>query len=90
MFPKKRKHSQILLKSQESAQGCWKCKNSSPNSKKCWKIAQHNQDMPIHWVVRKIEGKADQTALDGLFICPIFRLDKSSLHQGQELKGKWE
>ena len=29
----------------------------------------------------KIENKADQTAK---FICPIFRLDKTSLHQGLE------
>ena len=26
MLPKKRKNAQILLKSQESAQECWKCK----------------------------------------------------------------
>ena len=26
MFPKKRKNAQILLKSQVSAQQCWKCK----------------------------------------------------------------
>ena len=32
----------------------------------------------------KIEAKADQTAKVYKFICPIFRLDKTSLHQGLE------
>ena len=32
----------------------------------------------------KIEGKADRTAQAYKFICPIFRLDKTSLHQGLE------
>ena len=32
----------------------------------------------------KIEGKADRTAKVYKFICPIFRLDKTSLHQGLE------
>ena len=50
MLPQKRKHSQILLK---SAQGCWKCKNSSPNSKKCRQIAQHNRDILFtEWCVK--------------------------------------
>ena len=31
----------------------------------------------------KIEWKADRTAKGYKFICPIFRLDKTSLHQGQ-------
>ena len=31
-----------------------------------------------------IEGKADRTAKGYKFICPIFRLDKTSLHQGLE------
>ena len=32
----------------------------------------------------QIEGKADRTAKDYKFICPIFRMDKTSLHQGLE------
>ena len=32
----------------------------------------------------KIEDKADRTAKVYKFICPIFRLDKTSLHQGPE------
>ena len=32
----------------------------------------------------KIEDKADRTAKGYEFICPIFRLDKTSLHQGLE------
>ena len=32
----------------------------------------------------KIENKADRTAKVYKFICPIFRLDKTSLHQGLE------
>ena len=43
MLPKKRKNAQILLKSQESAQECWKCKivfNIRKNAKR-------NRDMPI-------------------------------------------
>ena len=32
----------------------------------------------------KIEGNAERTANGYKFICPIFRLDKSSLHQGLE------
>ena len=32
----------------------------------------------------KIEDKADRIAKGYEFICPIFRLDKTSLHQGLE------
>ena len=35
----------------------------------------------------KIEGKADQTAQDYQFFCSIFRLNKTSLHQGLEKLG---
>ena len=35
-------------------------------------------------ITLKIEGKADRTAKVYTFICPIFRLDKTSLHQGWE------
>ena len=31
-------------------------------------------------ITLKIEGKADRTAKDYKFICPIFQLDKTSLH----------
>ena len=31
-----------------------------------------------------MEGKADRTAKGYEFICPIFRLDKTTLHQGLE------
>lgn len=43
---KKRKIAQILLKSQSSAQECWKCKKNVPNSKKWRPIAQRNQNRP--------------------------------------------
>ena len=33
-------------------------------------------------IALKIEGKADRTAEGYKFICPIFRLDKTSLHHG--------
>ena len=32
----------------------------------------------------KIEGNVDRTAKVYKFICPIFRLDKTGLHQGLE------
>ena len=32
----------------------------------------------------KIEGNVDRTAKVYKFICPIFRLDKTDLHQGLE------
>ena len=35
-------------------------------------------------IALKIEGKADRNAKVCKFICPIFRLDKTSLHQGLE------
>ena len=35
-------------------------------------------------ITLKIEGKADRTAKVYKFICPIFRLDKTSLHQELE------
>ena len=41
MLPIKRKNAEILLKSQESAQECWRCKIVL---QKCWKSAQRNQD----------------------------------------------
>ena len=37
-----------------------------------------------HEIQLKIEGKADRTANGYKFICPIFRLDKTSLYQGLE------
>ena len=37
-----------------------------------------------HEIQLKIEGKVDRTANGYKFICPIFRLDKTSLHQGLE------
>ena len=43
MLPKKRKNAQILLKSQESAQECWKCKIVLHIRKS----AKRNRDMPI-------------------------------------------
>ena len=39
MLPKERKNAQILLKSQQSAQECWKVLRKS---------AQRNRDMPVH------------------------------------------
>ena len=42
MFPKKRKNAQILLKSQLSAQECWKCKIVL----QIRKSAQRNRDRP--------------------------------------------
>ena len=35
-------------------------------------------------ITLKIEGKADQTAEGYKFICPIFRLNRTSPHQGVE------
>ena len=35
-------------------------------------------------MILKIEGKTDRTAKVYTFICPIFRLDKTNLHQGLE------
>ena len=35
MLPKKRKNAQILLKSQDIAQDCWKVRILAANSKKC-------------------------------------------------------
>ena len=35
-------------------------------------------------ITLKIEGKADRTAKDYKFICPIFQLDKTSPHHGLE------
>ena len=35
-------------------------------------------------ITLKIEGKADRTAEGYKFICPIFRLNRTSLHQGLE------
>ena len=35
-------------------------------------------------MILKIKGKADRTAKAYKYICPIFRLDKTSLHQGLE------
>ena len=35
-------------------------------------------------MILKIEGKADRTAKVYKYICPIFRLDKTSLNQGLE------
>ena len=35
-----------------------------------------------HEIQLKIEGKVDRTANGYKFICPIFRLDKTSFHQG--------
>ena len=43
MLPKKRKNAQILLKSQESTQECWKCKTVLHIRKS----AKRNRDMPI-------------------------------------------
>ena len=43
MLPKERKDAQILLKSQESAQQCWKCKIMLQIRKN----AKRNRDMPI-------------------------------------------
>ena len=42
MFPKKQKNAQILLKSQLSAQECWKCKIVL----QIRKSAQRNRDRP--------------------------------------------
>ena len=42
MFPKKRKNAQVLLKSQVSAQECWKCKIVL----QIRKSAQRNRDRP--------------------------------------------
>ena len=35
-------------------------------------------------MILKIEGKADRTVKGYKFICPIFRLNKTSLHRGLE------
>ena len=35
-------------------------------------------------ITLKIKSKADRTSKIYKFICPIFRLDKTSLHQGLE------
>ena len=43
MLPKQRKNAQILLKSQERAQECWKCKIVLDIRKS----AKRNRDMPI-------------------------------------------
>ena len=43
MLTKKRKNAQILLKSQESAQQCWKCKIIL----QVRKSGKRNRDMPI-------------------------------------------
>jgi len=47
----------------------------------CWPLTVtiHALDIQL-----KIEGKADRTAKGYKFICPIFRLNKTSLHQGLE------
>ena len=44
-------------------------------------MVDHDQQYKI---TLKIEGKADRKAKVYKFICPIFRLDKTSLHQGLE------
>jgi len=53
MLPIKRKNAEILLKSQESAQECWRFKIVL---QKCRKSAQRNQDMPINWTFRRSAG----------------------------------
>ena len=41
-------------------------------------------DQDQQYKTGKIEGKADRTANGYKFICPKFRLGKTSLRQGQE------
>ena len=53
MLPIKRKNAEILLKSQERDQECWRCKIVL---QKCRKSAQRNQDMPINWTFRWLGG----------------------------------
>ena len=53
----------------------------------CYKVAfRWSLTVTIHAleIQLKIEGKADRTANGYEFICLIFRLDKTSLHQGLE------
>ena len=56
MFPKKRKNAHILLKSQLSAQECWKCKIVRRKS------AQRNRDRPNQGRIQKIQKEeAEET-----------------------------
>ena len=57
------------------------------NSCKDYLDEQQQSDLVIdplqkYKITLKIEGKTDRTAKVYKFICAIFRLDKTSLHQG--------
>ena len=50
----KAEKAEILLKSQESAHKCWRCKIVL---QKCRKRAQRNRHKPINWTFRRLGGK---------------------------------
>ena len=61
---------------------------SRPASVKSWVPNFNLQFLLLDREDDKIEGKADRTAKGYEFICAIFRLDKTGLHQGLE-KDEW-